>query len=153
MSQEVTVRSFLQIRIVDATTSVLQMQYQSSPSQFLGNLSTAKGPSPGSMQVTPNGTDVDLSKLTRPGYVRFMNQDANNYVEIGVYVLATGIFFPLFELQPGESYVMRFSRNLFEEVVGATTGTAAGTPYASVRLRATNAHSAVNVLVEAFESQ
>ena len=153
MSQEVTVRSMLQVRIVDSTTGVLQMQYQSNPSQFLGNLSTAKGPSPGAVQVTPNGTDVDLSKLTRPGYVRFMNQDANNYVEIGVFVLATSTFFPLFELQPGETYVMRFSRNLFEEVIGATTGTAAGTPFATVRLRATYAHAAVNVLVEAFESQ
>lgn len=152
MSQEVTVRSLLQVRIVDPTTNILTLQYQSNPSQFLGNLSTAKGPIPGSVNVTPNGTDVDLSKLSRPGYVRFMNQDANNYVDVGLYVLATGTFFPLFEIQPGESYVMRFSRNLFEEVVGATTGTAAGTPYSSLRIRATNAHSSVNVLVEAFES-
>jgi len=152
MSNEAQIRSSLQIRIVDPTTNVLQMQYTSNPAQFQGNVSVAKGPSPGLVSVTPNGTDVDLSKLTEPGYVRMMNQDATAYVDVGLYVLATGIFFPLFEIKPGESYIYRFSRNLFEEVVGSTTGTAAGTPFASLRLRATTNHSAVNVLVEAFES-
>lgn len=152
MSQEATIRSSLQIRIVDSTTSVVQMQYQSNPSQFLGDVSAAKGPSPGLVSVTPNGTDVDLSKLTEPGYVRMMNQDATAYVDVGLYILATGIFFPLFEIKPGESYVYRFSRNLFEEVIGTTTGTAGGTPFSTLRLRATTNHAAINVLVEAFES-
>jgi len=152
MSNEAQIRSSLQIRIVDPTTNVLQIQYTSNPVQFQGNVSVAKGPSPGLVSVTPNGTDVDLSKLTEPGYVRMMNQDATAYVDVGLYVLATGIFFPLFEIKPGESYIYRFSRNLFEEVVGSTTGTAAGTPFATLRIRATTNHSAVNVLVEAFES-
>lgn len=152
MANEATIQSNLQIRIVDPTTSVLQLQYKSNPAQFLGNVSVVGGPSPGVMTVTPNGTDVDLSKLSHPGYVRFMNQDATAYVDVGLYILATGYFFPLFELQPGETYVARFSRNLFEEVIGATTGTAGGTPFASVRIRATNNHANVKVLVEAFES-
>jgi hypothetical protein len=76
MANEATIQSNLQIRIVDSTTSVLQLQYKSNPVQFLGNVSVVGGPSPGVMTVTPNGTDVDLSKLSHPGYVRFMNQDA-----------------------------------------------------------------------------
>jgi hypothetical protein len=69
-----------------------------------------------------------------------MNLDSTNYVEVGVLVGAT--FYPMLELLPGETYVVRLSRNLQY----GPTGTA---HTQDLHLRANTA--SVKVLVEAFE--
>lgn len=151
MSSEAQIRSSLYIRIQDSTTGITRLQYQSNPIAFNADVSTPGGPSPGRISVSPGGTDVDLSKLVNPGLYRIMNTDLTNYVDFGIYEPATGTFYPLLEIMPGETYVGRFSRNLGEEVSGTVTGTGTTATNNTVRLRATQSTSAVDVILEAFE--
>lgn len=134
MANEIAVRTSLQVRKGNLT-------YQSQPTAFNADLTGSKGPTPGSVTVSPAGTNIDLSQLTElGGLCRLMNLDADNFVEYGVWDGAE--FYPLGELLPGETYVLRLSRNLeFGEVGTAMLN--------SLRLRA-NAND-VNVLVEAFD--
>lgn len=140
MANEATVRSSLYI-IKD------HLQYHGKPEQFVADVSTAKGPSPGVLTATTAGTVVDFSQLTTPGLCRIMNLDATNYVEVGIWDFSDNTLKVLLELLPGESYVVRLSRNLNEEYVGTGTGTTA--PVNQMRIKANKA--ACVVLVEAFE--
>lgn len=121
--------------------------YQSRPSAFAADVSSPGGPSPGQITATEEGTDVDLSELTTPGLCRIMNLDATNYVEYGIREPATLSFYPLGELLPGESFVLRLSRNLGEEYVGTGTGTSASTNFLHFKANG----DSCRVLVEAFE--
>jgi hypothetical protein len=144
MANEATVRTALQIRKTSGDVTLLE--YNSQPSGFNATVTGTKGPVPGAVTVTTSGTNIDLTQLTTPGLCRIMNQDATNYVEVGVKDASTGYFYPLMELLPGESYVFRFSRNVGEEYY-STTGTDSGN---SIHCKANTA--SVVVLIEAFES-
>ncbi len=149
MANEAQIRSGLSIRITDTTTNLVLQEYRSNPVVFLANVSTTGGPCPGMVSVSTNGTDVDLSKLAKPGLCRIMNLDPTNYVDVGLYEPTTGVFYPLMELMPGETYVIRLSRNLGEQVSGTVTGTGTDAVNNTVRLRANGA--SCKVLFEAFE--
>lgn len=119
--------------------------YQSRPTQFTASMSASKGPSPGAVAVSTDGTDIDLTELDSPGLCRLMNLDSTNYVELGIW---DGVsFYPIMELLPGETYVIRLARNL-EEEYGTGTGTT-GDAINTLRAKANTA--ACNLLVEAFE--
>ena len=143
MANEAQVRISLQI-LKDA------MDYRSQPTVFHADVSGTKGPSPGAITVNPGGTDVDLSELILPGLCRIKNLDLNHFLEYGIFDPESGVFFPLGEILPKEFYVIRLSRNLFQEF-GTGTGTAdigAGTN----RLRLKSSAHAIDALVEAFEA-
>lgn len=123
MADEARIQSYLQIRKGN-------LDYLSRPNSFVADVGTAFGPSPGAVTVTTGGTDVAFTGLTTPALCRLMNLDSTNFAEYGVWDGAT--FHPLGELLPGETYVLRLSRNL-----------------TTFRLRANTASCAV--LVEAFE--
>lgn len=107
------------------------LQYQSRPGSFNADVTGAKGPTPGAVAIaTSPGTDISFSELTTPGFVRIQNLDSTNFVEFGIWDGST--FHELGELQPGEEYVFRFSRNM-----------------SGFRMKADTA--AVNCVVEAFE--
>ena len=144
MANEASVRASLQIKKTNG--SITQIEYNSQPSAFNATVTGTKGPTPGAVTVSTSGTNIDLTALTTPGLCRIMNQDATNYVEVGVKDASSGIFYPLMELLPGESYIFRFSRNIGEEYY-STTGTDTGN---SVHCKANTA--SVVVLIEAFES-
>ncbi len=134
MSNEARVQSSLQIKKGSLT-------YQSQPQAFNATVTGTNGPTPGAVTVTTVGTNVSLAQLTAMGGLcRLMNLDATNYVEYGVWNGAT--FFPLGELLPGETFVLRLSRNL---QYGAS-GTAVTD---SLRFRANTA--SVIVLCEIFD--
>jgi hypothetical protein len=138
MANEATIQTTLSIR----TGS---LSYQSQPSSFRADVAGTKGPTPGAIAVAIAGTDVAFSELTTPALCRLQNLDETNFVEYGIW---DGIqFYPLGELLPGESYVIRLSRNLTEEY-GTGTGTT-GAAANTFRLKADTA--ACVVLVEAFE--
>jgi len=99
------------------------LSYQSLPQSFTATVTGSKGPTPGAITVTTAGVNVDLSGLTTPGLCRLMNLDSTNVVEWGVH--DGSIFHPVGEMLPGESYVIRFSRNLLEEEDVPGTGTTA----------------------------
>lgn len=137
MANEARINSNLQI-------IVGELDYQSRPAAFLADVSVAKGPTPGAVSCATTGTNISFAQLARPALCRIMNLDSTNFVTVGVY---DGVsFFPILELLPGESYVMRLSRYLNEEWVGTGTNSDAN----QVRIQANAA--ACMVLVEAFES-
>lgn len=146
MSGEAQVRASLQI--LKKTGEVEQINYQSKPTVFKADVAGTKGPSPGAVTVTVEGTDVDFGELTTPALCRIQNQDATNFLEYGVWDPEGDTFYPLGEILPGESYVLRLSRYLQQEF-GTGTGTT-GAETNRLRLRADTA--SVNANVEAFEA-
>lgn len=146
MSNEARVTSVLTIQKRDSTTGLLQIDYRHGGGSFTADVDGLLGPTPGAFLVSVSGTDVDLSRLTTPGLARIQNMDVTNYVEWGPYDPDTDVFYPIGELLPGESYVLRLNRFLNRESTG--TGTLPG--YNSVlRFRANTA--SVRVSVEAFD--
>lgn len=139
MADEATIQASLQI-------TKNKLKYSSQPTNFKADVATEKGPSPGAIAVSTDGTDVDFSELTTPALCRLQNLDTTNFVEYGIW---DGIsFLPLGELLAGESYVIRLSRNLTEEF-GTGTGTT-GAAANTLRLKADTA--ACNVLVDGFDA-
>lgn len=139
MADEAQIRSSLQIDIGN-------LEYRSNPTAFTADVSGSIGPTPGAFSVAVTGTDVNLSELTTPGLARIMNLDTTNYVSYGAWD-GSSIFFPLGELLPGESFILRLSRDLGKEF-GTGTGTT-GAPNNTFRFKADTA--AVICIVEAFE--
>lgn len=146
MANEANITCSLTIQKQDGSGRML-IDYNGRPASFRADVTGTKGPCVGSIRVALAGTDVDLSELTTPGLCRIQNQDATNFVEYGIREPGTNTFYPLGEILPGESYVLRLSRNLQEEYVGTGTGTSAPTNF--LHLKANTA--ACNVLIEVFE--
>ena len=143
MSNEITVQSSLQIRNGS-------LFYQSRPSSFQANMTGIRGPTPGSLHIPVSGIDVALSELDRPGGLcRIMNVDPFNYASFGIRDTASNRYFPLGELLPGESYVLRLSR-----ILGQDYGTGTGsTPLGQTGVLHMKApHGAADVIVEAFDA-
>lgn len=145
MANEARIASGLNIRIVDG--NIILLDYRSSPSTFLADVSVPMGPTPGAFTVDTFGVDVDLSQLTTPGLAWFHNMDADNYVEYGIYDPADDSFDPFGELLPGECFPIRLSRNFAEQYEGTGTGTSAATK----RLRFKANTASCRVRVDAFE--
>ena len=143
MANEVTIRTSL--HVLKASNNI---DYQSRPTEFRGDLTGSKGPGPGVTTVSTAGTDIDFSEFTTPGYVRIQNQDATNFVELGIWDPQITKFYPLLEILPGQSYVLRWSRNITREFATGTGTTGPDTN--TIRLKADTA--AVPVLIETFES-
>lgn len=142
MANEATVNSLLQI-------TKGNLQYASRPTAFRVDVENVGGPTPGAILVTPTGVDVDLSVLISPGLCRIANYDTTNYLEYGIWDPDNDRFFPLGEVGPGETYVIKLSRNLSSEFgTGVGTGTV-GEAVNSLRLRSYN--DDVIALVEAFD--
>lgn len=146
MANEARVNSSLGIRIASAA-GVVQLDYQSRPGSFVADVSVAHGPTPGAFQAAISGTDVDLSKLTTPGLCVVSNLDDTNYVTVGVYEPNTDYFYPVLDLLPGESYVVRLARFVDRELTG--TGTVSGGYNSTLRVVANTASCWVRV--DAFE--
>lgn len=145
MADEARVTSSLYIR---KGTDPVQLEYQSRPSAFTADVAGTKGPVPGAIEVTLAGVDVDLSELTTPGLCRIANQDDANTFEYGVWDPEGNTFFPLGEVGPGESYVIKLSR-LLQWELGTGIGTS-GPETNRLRLKSFTDVS-INALVEAFE--
>lgn len=138
MSNEATVRSSLQIFKQSGALTILD--YQSRPNSFITDVTGTRGPTPGALNVTTAGVEVDLSKLTTPGLCRIMNLDATNYVKVGVYDGAN--FWELMDLLPGETYVFRLARTI-------SKGTGTSYETGSLMLKADTATCVC--VVEAFD--
>lgn len=115
-----------ELRVVIQLNAVKSyLQYISQPQSFTADMSLVGGPTPGMITVTPEGTDVDLSELVQPGMCWITNLDDTNFVEYGIKDPNNGTFYPLGELLPGEFYLLRLSRNLFQDYTNTGTGTGA----------------------------
>lgn len=140
MANEATVQTRLRIKNGN-------LDYQSQPGSFTADVAGAKGPTPGAITVSTDGTDIDLGELDTPGLCRVLNLDDTNFVEFGRWDNTTEVFYPLIKVLPGEGYVFRLSSMIEEEYAGTGTGTTANV--STFRAKADTA--ACNVLVEAFE--
>ena len=151
MAGEITIQVSLNIRKV-TSGNVSQIEYQSRPAGYTDDMTGAKGPTPGAVDVSQTGVSLDLAELTTPGWCRFHNQesDTTRTVNIGIYETDTARFFPFMMLKPGHSQVVLLSPELFEELGETGTGTAV-VGNARLHIRARGDYSA-NILVEAFET-
>ena len=145
MSDEARVQSSLSI--LKQSSTVVQIDYQSRPTTFTVDVAGAKGPVPGSIDVSVAGTDVDFGELTQPSLCQIHNQDATNFVEFGIWDPEGSVFYPLGEVGPGETYTLKLSRNLQEQFQTGTGTTGADTN----RLRIKADTAACHVFVGAFE--
>jgi hypothetical protein len=143
MASEARVSSSLQI-------DKDNLHYRPPGANFQATVTGQFGPTPGGMTVSLYGTIVDLSKLTVPGFCRIVNYGAAGYIEYGIVDPETGRFYPLGEVQAGESYVLRLSRNLRQEYgTGVGTGTLTG---ATNQLMLRASPTECKASVEAFEA-
>jgi hypothetical protein len=133
---------------ISMTITKGNISYQSKPTSFGVTLVGTAGPTVGMVLVPTEGRDIYFEELDTPGLVRIQNLDTVNYVEYGVYDPSTATFFPLGEILPGETYILRLSRNLNEEYAGSGTGTTAPQNYFRIKANGDDC----NVLVEAFEA-
>lgn len=148
MADEARITSSLQI-IKRAEDGTILLDARPQPTTFTADVAGVKGPTPGAITVSTAGTDVDLSELTVPGLCRFMNNDDVNFVTYGIWDPTGVVFYPLGELLPGESYVIRLSRDIEEEFGTGDPGTAVQDTDNKLRFKASVA--AVVVTVEAYE--
>lgn len=148
MANEITVQSGLSIR-----NPATFLNYRSPVTGFVATITGNKGPTPGAVTVTTTGGDVDLSGLTQPGMCCFTNIGrltgtalTTDYVQVGIH--DGTLFHSFIELFPGESYVVRLSRDFGEENTVPGTGTSA-----TINTLYAKAFGASQVLqVDAFES-
>lgn len=127
------------------------LNYQSQPTAFsaaVNVVNAAKGPTPGAVAAPVAGVDVDLSKLTVPGYCWMQNLDATNSIEYGIRDTVSNVFYPLGELAPGEPVQFKFSRS-FGTDQSPGTGSHVGTGTTKLHLRGIG--GTCNVRVDAFE--
>lgn len=149
MANEITVNSNMTIRGTAANNNA-SLQHTTNPTQFRGNILGNNGPYPGSLLATPAGLDVSFAQAAAgsfPGYCRLQNLDPTNFVTYGIWNGAD--FYPLGELLPGESYVIRLSRQLGFDYAAGTGTSPAGSGF-TLRLRADTANC--RCLVEAFDA-
>lgn len=139
MPNEITVRSNLAIVNGD-------LEYSSRPAAFQADQAVAIGPTPGTLLVSTNGIDIDLSELTTPGMARFQNLSTANIIDVGRFDPDSNKFYPFLKLKPGESYIVRLSEHITEEYLGTGTGTTSS----ATTLRAKARNAASRLLVEAF---
>ena len=115
------------------------------PFNFVAAQSLAIGPTPGSVLATKQGTNVNLSVLVQPGVCTITNLDTINYVEIGVWDPITNEFYVLLEALPGETWPMRLSRFLGEDI-GTGSGTTPGGTGKQLRIKGIGGACWCNVL-------
>lgn len=141
MANEITLQCTLQVRKGS-------LNYRSQPASFRATMTGSKGPTPGAIEVSTDGTDVLFDELTTPGVAWIQNLDDDNYVEYGILDPVTRTFYPLGEILPGEFWPIRFSRNL-REAYYPSTGTGTTGDVNRLHFKANNAP--VNVVIHCFE--
>ena len=144
MANEITARSSFSVR-----TNNIADNWSDN---FQADMAGALGPTPGGVTVATTGTDVDLSALTAPGLIRLKNLEpvsSVTYVTWGKWDPTTSTFEPVGELNPGEGYTLRLSRDFLW-----TYGTGTGTPGGSTgnkKLRMYAVGGPCRVFVGAYE--
>lgn len=99
-------------------------QYRSNPTGFQATQTGIVGPTPGAINVSIHGTDVDLSQIVYAGGMCWIyNMDAVNFLTFGMYSHELSKFLPLAEVLPGEFCRIRLSRILGDDYSGPGTGT------------------------------
>lgn len=123
------------------------LHYRQS-ANFQADVSAAKGPTPGIVLAVDTWAQVDLSLLTTPGLCFLANLSEDYTVVIGLRDTASGEYYPLLDLLPGEAYPVRLSQFIGQELE-STAGT--GTAGSGCTLALKGVGGSAYVRVEAFE--
>lgn len=150
MSQEIRCQISLNI---NNTGSGGNVQYQGRPTSFVANMQGNNGPTPGAILVPTHGVNVNFSELTgMGGMCRLMNLDPANFVTWGIFDAVSNKFHPMGEILPGETYVIRTSRDLGQEYgTGSGTGSGSHVPGGNDSLHFRADISPCRVIVECFD--
>lgn len=144
MSNEISVRNSITIRSGG-------LIYLSNQRSYRADMSGSFGPAPAAFLATYDGTDVDLSGFTDPGWCHIINNEASGGVTVswGIYDPETDRYYPLGKLEPGQDTGLFQLDDLFRgEFVGTGTGTDLGIN--RLRVKAKDGDSA-SVFVGVFE--
>ena len=144
MADEAQVRVSLSIR---KTSGIITMIDYQSRRAFSADVTGTKGPTPGALTIPVGGKVVSFEELSTAGFCMLHNLDTTNYVEYGIRDPDSDRFYPLGEIGPGETYILKLTRNLNEEYIGTGTGTSS--PGNQFFMKANTAD--VVVSVECFE--
>lgn len=152
MANEITVVISLGINNT-ASTPPGNVQYQNRDTGWRANMLGNNGPTPGTVLVPTKGVNINFAELTGMGGVcRMKNLDPSNFVTWGMFDSITNKFYPLGEMLPGESYVIRLSRDLGQQYgTGSGTGSGSHLPGGNEFLHMRADIAACRVLVEAFD--
>lgn len=136
------VRSSLVVTGVSNSATGAVQVYQSQPTLFTSPITGNAGPSPGQVTATPAGVIVSLAALTSlGGLCQIVNQEfpygtslpsgtaSGNWIEVGAWIASSSRFYPILEVLPQESYIVRLSR-----ILGKYEGTGTGTLGSGVSL-------------------
>ncbi len=145
MAGEAQFSMSLTIRKMSGQLSLID--YNPRPTTYSLDVDGIGGPTPGQILATQDGTDVDLSQLSRPGVCRIHNMDPDNWVKVGRWDPDTDRFYPLLRIPPGMSQPLVLDNDVRDEYEGTGTGTTA--TFSTLRIKGVNA--SCKVLVEAFE--
>lgn len=143
MANEITIRAGMSVRGGNVS-------YPFSAS-YRADMTGRKAPSPGGFDASPSGTDVVLTELTQPHWAWIENVEpaGGSRTEWGIWDPETSRFYPVWELEPGEKFLIPFARALQWEY-GTGTGTTSTSPTNTLRVYSKGA-AAANVAVYAFE--
>ena len=133
MANEVTIRFGVRIRKGNVNYRPPDRQYRA----HIESESPA-GPTPGSILVTTEGTDLDFGDIVDPGFCFITNIDnaGGSNISIGPYDPETDRFYPIYEIAPGEVQPGRLDSLLgWESYPASATGTGTGTSGQTTRLR------------------
>lgn len=126
------------------------LNYQSQPGAFVPTITFANGPNgptPGTVTISVNGTDITFSQLTAMGGLcRLMNLDPTSTICVGARDKTSNEFYPVMDLKPGENFIIRLSADLGKEELG--TGTFSGSN-SVFHCKAVGANA--NMQVDAFD--
>lgn len=104
-----------------------KLSFRQYPSNFKMTMTASgDGPYVGTLLIDTVGVDIDLSQLTDPGLCIIENQDATNYVDIGIYDPETVRFYPIKKILPGTFWPIYLSDAFGYEWIGTSTGTDTG---------------------------
>lgn len=144
MADEIQVRTFFSLNNGN-------LKHNPGQYQFKDDATGALGPSPGAFVATYDGTDVDLSQFTDPGWVELWNQEPEGGAEVswGVYDVENDKYIPVGKLKPGWRYPICLDE-LFGGEFQPSTGTGTDLINNRLRIKAKDADTA-NVYVGAFE--
>lgn len=141
MANEIRVQSLLQINKTG-------LVYTTPSSAFQDDMeATPRDITPGHLIATTIGVDIDLSKVTNPGWTEFRNLDATNSVAFGIWNPDQSEFYPFALLGPGQHFIMPLHPLINQEF--ANTGT--GTTGQLNTLRALAQYASCNISVKVFE--
>lgn len=129
------------------------LDHQPRQREWKADMTGAKGPTPGAITATYDGTDIDLSQLTDPGWIDIYNQepeDGGITVSWGVYDPETDRYYPVGKIAPGQGTGMLHLDELLQFEFDPATGTGTGNPTNRLRIKAKDGDEA-NILVQAFE--